>query len=65
MTHHLTDFSRQHDNLEKGMENSDHMNQIGGTSGIKLIIENKGIESEVDWKSKVGCFFGQVESCRF
>jgi len=42
------------------MEDSDHMNQIGETSGIELIFENKGIESEVDWKSKFGFFPSQV-----
>ena len=56
MTHRLTDFSSQHSNLEKGMENSDPMNQIEETSGIELIFENKGVESEDDWKSKVCCF---------
>ena len=39
------------------MENSDHVNQIRETSGIALVFENKGIVSEVDWKSKVGCLF--------
>jgi len=41
------------------MENSDHMKQIGATSGIDLIFENKSIMSEVDWKLKVGCFFAK------
>jgi len=50
MTHHLTDFSNQHSNFDKGTENSDHhhMNQIGETSGIEFIFEDKSIESEVD-----------------
>jgi len=56
MTHHFTDMSSQHSNLEKGMEHSDHMKQIRATLGIYLIFENKSIMSEVDWKPKVGCF---------
>ena len=62
MTHHLTDFSSQHSNLEKGMENSDPMNQIGETSGIELIFENKGVESEVDWKSSLLFLPSRVKS---
>src|SRR6218665_322049 len=56
MTRHFTDLSSQHSNLEKGMENSDHVKQIGAALGIDLIFENKSIMSQVDWKSKVGCF---------
>ena len=69
MTHHFTDMSSQHSNLEKGMENSDHMKQIGATSGIDLIFENKSIMSEVNWKSVETDWksdvFRQVESSRF
>ena len=67
MARHLTDFSSQHSNLENEMENSNrqHMNQIRETSGLELILENKGIESEVDWKSKVGWFLTKVQSSRF
>ena len=56
MTHPFADMSSQHSDLKKGMENSDHMKQIGDTSEIELIFENKSIVSEVDWKPKVGCF---------
>jgi len=59
MTNYLTYFSNwdltDFRNLEKDMENSDHMNQIWETSKIELIFKNKGIESEVDWESKVSC----------
>ena len=47
------------------MENSDHMKQIGAISGIDLIFENKSIMSEVDWKSKVGCFLSSRFKCFF
>jgi len=53
MTRRFTDLSSQHSNFEKGIEKSDHKKQIGETSGIELIFENKSIMSEVDWKSKV------------
>jgi len=32
------------------------MKQIGATSGIDSIFENKNIMSEVDWKPRVGWF---------
>jgi len=32
MTHHLTDLSSQRSNMKKGMQNSDHMKQIGKAS---------------------------------
>jgi len=37
MIHHFTDLSSQHSNLEKGMENSDHMKQIG----VELLFGNR------------------------
>ena len=61
MTHNLTETSSQHrpTNLEKGMENGDHMKQIGATSGIDLTFENRSIATEVDCKQKVSCFFAK------
>ena len=56
MTHHLTDLSSQRSNMKKGMQNSDHMKQIGKTSWIELFVENKSIVSEVDLTSKAGWF---------
>ena len=65
MANPFTDLSSQHSNLEKVTENSDHLKQIGATSGIDLIFENKSIMSEVDGKSKVVCFLpSRVKSFR-